>query len=382
MIPELIKKLKEEFPEATEERDFDLSKDWEIEDDVEIIPIDRLQEGRGRTSKDFKPENAAPVIDSESILEEDHEIEEEIKEKGLEVIARYYPYHLYKKWGIYLQWRGILSIAQDLHRQNPKESINTYIEDVWRLLYCYAFFCFITEWGASFTELVFLKLMGEKKPLYVPFFDWDYNEKKELEKALATVYSLNKFNKSLRKKIEKLFLHLPTEYRNFKNFKGLQKFTFGKRKLGRFITLPALLLDSKSKPVSKKLRGLEKLTRNSLSEEPPYELLLSTDIKYSYLFISEIPCYLVKELSHSSSKLRFMTVFRGAKVAAYPSKESYHEPHIHVRIPPQSRIEKKYRYPNLEPLGSSPSLSNKERKKVEAIIKIYKPKFDKILTRE
>jgi hypothetical protein len=352
IIEKSIKTLAKDVPTAFDKQIDILPPVWRKLTHVESIPIDVNK--KPVFDADHLPElpqARLPEFRGEfplGLMEEiDSELWSEIQQLGTDALAFYKPFHFYDDWGIYIRLRGVFYLA-NLLRVASKKSLDAIFKISTKILHSHESFHFLTEWASTFLELKFLK------PFYKNYAKLSLIQIRKLEEALANAHSYRKLAFSERNKIVQFFSLQPTGYRDFRNYVNNDAFLFGRRELGSLI---------------------EGFSTSQIEEMPQFELLFNAD---SLLVTNEVPVYLVVE-THRSSQFKFTTpIYLGGRIAAYPGD---HPPlHIHVRIPADSPIVRKYKYPSLEPLDGYPPLTSKERKVVEEIIQKYKDKIERALS--
>lgn len=377
-IKEMLKRLDEEkLPGlfGNEEVVSSQTPPWVLEAaEIEEFPHEKDDEG----VKQFQPANLD--IDPEGWeLDEWKEFQQEQDKWGVEALAWYSPFHLRPqyRWGIYIRETGILRLVSFFHSHSEERCPpSLWAQFSFELLHSHELFHFLTECAATYMELL------GRRPLYVSYlaerqsrkigelaagmsetlptdaedYSSDCNRLKswiasQLEEALANAYALRRTANRERTGLAYLFMKgLPRGYSDFDDYATPAAFARGKRLLG-------CVLNRETHPLTF------------------WEVLFWVDPDAC---IQEVPTFVVRDLGRPRGSILIQRRAYGVKVAAYPG--DHRPPHIHVRIPPDSRVERKYEYPSLSPMKGSPPLSGDERKKLKRILESddFKRKMERL----
>jgi hypothetical protein len=351
MISDVIEGLKKKVEDA-----FEISPEVlppnpieeKLENVSEKVPFNRFYESEGFPTS-LSPSDLVPVIpDVASALEHDKEVENEVREYGTDALAWYKPFHFFRKWGIYIRWRGVSYLAYFLRKSGYNKPTETLIKCAFKTLHSHEYFHFLTEWAASFMEFTSLK------PRYNHYLKFkSEREEANVEEPLANAYALKQVNAMAQRRISGFFEIQPPIYRAFKSYVSEEEFALGKRKLGAYIDIPSIT------------HAVLKLIVHALREEPPWEVLFNAEPKDTCIW--EVPLYIVVERLPSgtpSQVIQFISrPIHNVRIAAYPGD---HPPrHIHVWIPADSKKYRKLCWPNYVKPLEGPPLSNKQIKRLE-----------------
>jgi hypothetical protein len=322
-------------------------------------------------------ENPSDISVEPELLEIDKEgIESQMKDKGIEAIAFYAPYHFFgdRYWGIYYYADATAYFCEELF---GKVNTNT-LKRAITIIREHELFHFTIEVMFTMLELIF------RTPIYEPL--WYDQKAKELEEALATAVKFNKSSGQLKSKLNKLLSTLPNGYKNYSNYISEQDFKQGLTDL-IFPVLRSKLIRQNLDRVFQELKELtdpstkDKLFQNileffnnfiSLHPSPIYAIFFT---HYPYLLPREdVPERLL--IKHGDKWIvsgpRF-PVYNGCKVDVYVG--DHEPPHIHIFIPPDEE-KGSYYYPSLQPYRKDknvppPPLSNSDKKKLRNYFKKY-----------
>jgi hypothetical protein len=315
-------------------------------------------------------ENPSDISVEPELLEIDRKgIESQMKDKGIEAIAFYAPYHFFgdRYWGIYYYADATAYFCEELF---GKVNTNT-LKRAITIIREHELFHFTIEVMFTMLELIF------RTPIYKPI----QNDQKarELEEALATAVKFNKSSGQLKSKLKKLLSTLPNGYKNYGNYISEQGFKQGLTDL-IFPVLQSKLIRQNLNQVLADLSSKDKVAQNileffnnfiSLHPSPIYAIFFT---HYPYLLPREdVPERLLIKRGDkwivSGPKL---PEYNGCKVDAYVGE--HEPPHIHIFIPPDKE-KGKYLYPSLEPYKDEPPLSNSDKKKLRNYFKKYGDKI-------
>jgi len=294
--------------------------------------------------------------------QEDPELESDVRERGIDTLAWYISFHQSTKWGIYIRVRGISFLLAFFQAQRNFEDRNRAVKAAFDTLFYHEFFHFLTDIVSVHMEMSYKKALHNDYLSFKASLTDDYFN---IEEALANAYVLRKSPRLLHSVIKKFFKIQPEVYRRYSEFTSNLEFIKGKRKLGAII----------------RLHSEEEIVQQALAnsfpgnDEPFWEFVFN--VEPEGLFVSSVPLYIVFEKHPNSDILRFIRIYGGARIAAYPC--DHPPPHIHVWIPPHSRNEGRYEYPSLHPLKGSSPLGNKQRQKVEGFIEQNRERVERIV---
>jgi hypothetical protein len=326
-------------------------------------------------------ENPSDISVEPELLEIDREgIKSQMKDKGIEAIAFYAPYHFFgdRHWGIYYYADATAYFCEELF---GKVNTNT-LKRAITIIREHELFHFTIEVMFTMLELIF------RTPIYKPM--WYDQKAKELEEALATAVKFNKSSGQLKSKLNKLLSTLPNGYKNYSNYISEQDFKQGLTDL-IFPVLQSKLIRQNLDRVFQELKELtdpstkDKLFQNileffnnfiSLHPSPIYVIFFT---HYPYLLPREdVPERLLIKRGDKwiVSGPRF-PVYNGCKVDVYVG--DHEPPHIHIFIPPDEE-KGSYYYPSLQPYRKDknvppPPLSNSDKKKLRNYFKKYGDKI-------
>ena len=320
-------------------------------------------------------ENPSDISVEPELLEIDREgVKSQMKDKGIEAIAFYAPYHFFgdRYWGIYYYADATAYFCEELF---GKVNTNT-LKRAITIIREHELFHFTIEVMFTMLELIF------RTPIYKPI--QNDQKAKELEEALATAVKFNKSSGQLKSKLKKLLSTLPNGYKNYGNYISEQDFKQGLTDLifpvlrSKLIiqNLDQALADLSSK--DKLFQEIMKFFNNfiSLHPSPIYTIFFT---HYPYLLPREdVPERLL--IKHGDKWIvsgpRF-PVYNGCKVDVYVG--DHEPPHIHIFIPPDEE-KGSYYYPSLQPYRKDknvppPPLSNSDKKKLRNYFKKYGDKI-------
>ncbi|MBI5359184.1 MAG: DUF4160 domain-containing protein [Planctomycetes bacterium] len=278
------------------------------------------------------------------------QISADIKEKGIEAIAWYKPFHTHDadEWGIYYDAEGIYCFAEEVF--GVPVDTNIFRKTI-ALVRNHELFHFLVEMMCTSLEL------SDNKAYYL-----SYQSQKaqinNLEESLATAIQFNRFNwvkgrKGSKKKLETMLKDLPDGYRAYANYIADTNFREGLSSLIKTVVGDKVSDD----------------TNNIFFNTEPF-IISSKDV----------PEYILTDKS-SSAWLKYgipFPVFNGCKVNIYPGDHA--PPHIHVFMPSPDYERGSYLVePPLASYRNSPILSDKELKKIKSYISKYSDKISKAL---
>lgn len=117
---------------------------------------------------------------------------EEIRERGIETIAVYVPYHLSRRWGIYMFWEKLNGLAYYISKHLLGLPFNEAFISCERAIIEHECFHFQTEYSATIMETI------TAKPLYLPYFQssrpYDMDEE-----AIANAWMLSSKSENITK---------------------------------------------------------------------------------------------------------------------------------------------------------------------------------------
>jgi len=355
MLKEILDNLKKTVPDAFLSEG--LSIPW-VNKEAKTVSLREVLEFREFPI--FPPIFLDPEAE---IPEADEEIEDRVRENGIEALAWYVPFHRSSKWGIYFRVRGICYLSNYFKTKSNITDVNERVKIALEVLFYHEFFHFLTEITTANMEMMY------KKQLYNSYFEFlKKNPELRDEESLANAYVLRRVQKRYHSYIKRFFNIQPPPYSQFQKFMRDTDFLAGKRRLGAIIRMHSV-----SEIISNVL-----LSSFPDIDEPFWEFLFN--VEPEKLFLPDIPIYFILEKDHPTYRIKFITpVFKGVKLAAYPC--DHPPPHLHIWIPADSKRDGRYLYPSLEPYMGARPLSRKQRKKVQMLIDKYKDKIEDVLVR-
>lgn len=166
---------------------------------------------------------------------------EEIKERGIEAIAVYVPYHLSRRWGIYIFWEKLNGLVYYISKHLLRIPFNEAFISCERAVVEHECFHFQTEYSATIIETI------TAKPSYLSYFQssrpYDVDEE-----AIANAWMLSSRSgkiAKIRHVMQKICDISPPGYRDYYkyilrgniNYVGVKKFW-----AQRFLGSPSLIL--------------------------------------------------------------------------------------------------------------------------------------------
>lgn len=165
--------------------------------------------------KDFDPlyPSTADEIGKEGI----EKIIKEIKEKGIEAIAFYAPFHFYERWGVYFLEDKLYALAHFiLNLLGPQSLLSFYevLEICVRAILKHEFFHFKTELFSTIAEEM------TRRRIYIQYFQKS-QPYSPLEEALANAFMISsRIIIPIKKEMEYICNNSPPGYRDYYKYVG------------------------------------------------------------------------------------------------------------------------------------------------------------------
>ena len=280
---------------------------------------------------------------------------------GVDVLAFYLPFHFYQhQWGIYLRASGVIYLACVL--KGPATRRSTRIVDELAgheythlvpgdekflrlaelILWEHEVFHFASELAASRSELI------AKKHVYSPYFS-DRSaaaHEEALANAQALTHGVKKHPQAIQNRLHGWMKGQGSGYRDFDQWISARAFSQGMSRAVGFMIKPP---------------------QNS----PAFGGFLFRGSR-GYL----IPTRLVNDITRGAAGI-LRPFPKAFGMQAFTHSNDHPPPHIHIKRPPGSRTETRYRWSQLTPLKGDPRLSKSGEKDLRRYVDVYGDEIQK-----